>query len=441
MRKTFLRRLLILFLLTLPFYLSFPEYAEAAPRLQDSGARTVIVIDPGHGGENRGTIAGEHEEKLMTMTTALAMYEELLLYDNVEVYLTRSEDTDITLADRAEFAKSVEADFLFSIHYNASENHELYGSEVWVSSLSPYNGYGYQFGYEFLSEMKEWGLLVRGVKTRLGTKGDYYGIIRESVNRDIPAVIIEHCHVDEAHDAGFCDSDEKLKEFGRADALAVAKYFGLKSAVLGTDYSGYQLAEPAAGTKATLADSTEPDICQIEFQDADVQNGSLSLTVSGADYDTALLYYSYSLDGGRTYSSREPWPESDALTGEYADTFTLNLSVPPGTKPEVILRAYNMYDLYRESNCWVSEQIFPSTPPREAISTEKPVSEELTVIPVGGNTVEENPGTFLFLLYCLAGALGLLLFMFLFGYLSLRRRRKRRLQRRKEAGSIWNQQK
>ena len=109
----------------------------AAPRLQETGEKTVIVIDPGHGGENRGTIENNHEEKYMTMTTALAMYQELLLYDDVEVYLTHTDDVDMSLKERAAFAQSVDADFLFSIHYNASENHELFGSEVWVYYVSP----------------------------------------------------------------------------------------------------------------------------------------------------------------------------------------------------------------------------------------------------------------------------------------------------------------
>ena len=117
----------------------FSLKVQAAQRLQELPERPVIVIDPGHGGENQGTIEGEQDEKYMTMTTAMAMYEELCLYDNVEVYLTRTEDKDIKLKERAEFAKSVNADFLFSIHYNASENHELFGAEIWIPSQTPFN--------------------------------------------------------------------------------------------------------------------------------------------------------------------------------------------------------------------------------------------------------------------------------------------------------------
>ena len=40
----------------------------------------------------------------MTMVTALAMYEELTKYDNVDVYLTHTDDVTMSLADRAQFA-------------------------------------------------------------------------------------------------------------------------------------------------------------------------------------------------------------------------------------------------------------------------------------------------------------------------------------------------
>ncbi len=363
------RFLLAVLTITLAACLFSGNRALAAPRLQDvsSEKKVVIVIDPGHGGENLGTtqnnhMEGEHSiEKNMTMITALAMYDELILYDNVEVYLTRTKDIDISLKERAQFAESMEADFLFSIHYNASENHEAFGAEVWASAFQPYNGYGYQFGYEILSDLREKGLLVRGIKTRLTSKGeDYYGIIRESVGLGVPAVIIEHCHVDEEHDAEFCDDEEKLKAFGRMDATAAARYFGLKSSILHVDYSEDSLAE-ASGTskiKAAANDKTKPDMCAIEFSHADYGRGRLGLKVSAADYDSTLLYYSFSLDGGRTFSARKPWPESDALTCSYRDTFTLNLDIPPGIRPRVIVRAYNSYDMYTESNLYTHSETF-----------------------------------------------------------------------------------
>lgn len=439
MRKFCFVLIAVIFLLGI----SYPARAVAAPRLQEiKGEKVVIVIDPGHGGENLGTIEGSlEEEKFMTMTTALAMYEELQKYDNVEVYLTHTDDIDMSLKERAQFAASVDADFLFSIHYNASENHELYGSEVWVSLNSPYNAYGYQFGYEFLTDMREKGLFIRGVKTRKGSNGDYYGIIRESAALEIPAVIIEHCHVDEARDAEYCDKEEKLKDFGRADALAVAKYFGLKSTALGVDYSDYQLAEanPLSAVERTLQDGTEPDICTIELQNVDYEKGTLHLSVMAADYDSALLYYSYSVDGGETFSERQSWPGCDALTGDYQDTFPLELLIQEGTAPEVILRAYNVFDLYTESNCYISPQIFPSRPAveseepaQEIIAAESSTDTDAEMVPVDASVYQvpedekQSIDIVTFVIICLVAALVMLVLVIISQSIACRRRRRRR---------------
>lgn len=64
-------------LVTACFFCSSLE-AAAAPRAQETGERVTIVIDPGHGGENEGTLEGIVQEKKMTMVTAMAMYEELI---------------------------------------------------------------------------------------------------------------------------------------------------------------------------------------------------------------------------------------------------------------------------------------------------------------------------------------------------------------------------
>lgn len=444
----------------------------AAGRLQPTEGVPVIVIDPGHGGENLGTQAGGiWDEKYMNMVTAQALYDELCLYDDVEVYLTRSEDRDLSFQERAAFAQSVNADFLFSIHYNASEYHELFGSEVWVPLSAPFNNYGYQFGCELLNGMKDRGLFIRGIKTRKGDRGDYYAIIRETVALDIPAAIIEHCHVDEARDTGYCDSEEDLVRFGKEDATAIAKYFGLKSSALNVDYSDYRLADisDSAPVSATLRDETPPDVCRIEFSGADFDTGNLSLTVYAADYDSPLLYYSYSIDGGQTFSERKEWPGSDVLAGKYDDTFTLNIAVPPGTKPSVILRAYNMFDPYTDSNRYDSpEAFYHSEQPDEtgspaggegadaslpgADGTEDPggegagaldaaVSEPDSVAASGSAVAAEKPPVsfITFLEICLVIVILLFVILLVSQGIAYHNRKKRRLQRRKDPGESRNQ--
>lgn len=416
-------------------------------RLQDTGEKLVIVIDPGHGGDNLGTTENGHEEKAMNMVTAKAMYEELLLYDDVEVYLTHTEDVKMSMEERAEYALSVDADFLFSIHYNASECHELFGAELWAPLDAPANAYAYQFGEVWLKSLRERGLFIRGVKTRVGNRGDYYGIIRESAARDIPAAILEHCHVDEAHDAPYCDSEEDLIQFGRDDATAVAKYFGLKSEALNVDYSGHPLADVSADVPVpiTLQDTTAPDVCMIAFAEADYENGRLSLTVTAADYESPLIYYSYSLDGGATFSPRHAWPGADTLTGEYYDTFTLDLAIPDGTWPTVILRAYNMFEMTTDSNAYVSPKVFQHAAqdglPEEALPPETSVPSDGSSVgsdadaPAASGSVLQamspnvggtSPPSFLvFLEICLAVVVALFLILVVSQCFARRGRRKR----------------
>lgn len=349
-------RYFICFLVLGSFFALSDITAWAAPRVQPTDDPIVIVIDPGHGGQNLGTTQNGFEEKKMTLITAKAMYEELCKYDNVEVYLTRTEDVGMDLDTRAKYAKSVNADFLFSIHYNASEYHEFFGSEVWVSCEPEYNRWGYQFGIIQMQTMQDMGIFLRGVKTRINDRGtDYYGVIREAAALDIPAVIIEHCHVDEARDMVFCDTEEAQAELGRADALSVAKYFGLKSSELGVDYSSFSANElakvPENGrVERTLIDESVPDVCQVDLKDANQRLGEVTFEVSAADYDGMLLYYDYSIDGGKTYSPRQPWPGCNIFDGTYTDTFSITIQFPTGTRPKVIFRAYNQFDFCKKSN-------------------------------------------------------------------------------------------
>lgn len=431
--------------------------AVAAPRVQPLNEKVVIVIDPGHGGINEGTIENGFLEKSMTLITAQAMYDELSLYDNVEVYMTRTEDIDLSIEARAKFAAAVKADFLFSIHYNASVDHDLFGSEVWIPAKPPYNAYGYQFAYEQMLTMQDMGLFLRGIKTKLNDRGtDYYGIIRESAALSVPAVIIEHCHVDEDRDVPFCDDEEDLIAFGKADALSVAKYFGLKSSVLGVDYSGHgtnlAAADEAHSVQSTLKDETAPDVCMLELLHTEADTGMVSLQVTAADYDSPLIYYDYSIDTGLTYSPLQPWPKSNALEGTYQDTFTLDIQIPSGTQANIIVRAYNLFDACTESEPLTILQTFrygedeqtensgnaPDSTPKE----EKKLPGTETFLPANAGVKEEESGQVDFLSFlkiCLIIVIILFIIILVSQNISYRRRRKKLRQRRKDSGNRSSQ--
>lgn len=311
----------------------------------------VIVIDPGHGGENLGAEYGEYTEKDMTMVTAMAMKEELEKYDQVTVYLTHDTDMDMSLEQRALFAKEKNADFLFCLHFNMSDKHDLFGAEVWVPAGGEYYARGYSFAQIQMAELTGIGLYSRGIKTRLNDRGDnYYGILRYCSREQVPSVLIEHCHLDHIKDQKFYQQgEEQLKEFGRLDALAVAKYFRLRSETLGVDYSDYPVPETTVPSGMVAPDKTEPELCHIEVADINKETGEITINMEAEDSDSYILYYNYSYDGGNTYSMPEAWPRTDAWN-QSDQTYTFTIKVP--FDEQIVLRAGagNGFDVWTESN-------------------------------------------------------------------------------------------
>ena len=305
----------------------------------------VVVIDPGHGGENLGGEYEDYTEKEMTLVVANAMKEELEKYDGITVYMTRTGDQELSLEERCDFAKDVDADFLFCLHFNLSGEHTLFGAECWVSAFGENYSKGYSFASVEINMLQEMGLYSRGIKTRLNNRGtDYYGIIRHSVENKLPCVLIEHCHLDHENDQPFYDHDQKLKDFGVLDATAVAKYFGLRSEELGVDYSDYQNVEVPIPSYVVAPDRTEPDICMIEVTEQKMETGEVTVTLSADDYDSGMLYYTYSYDNGEHFSALQRWPDKSV------DTFSFTMQVPPHIVPQIVVNAYNGYDLYTTSN-------------------------------------------------------------------------------------------
>lgn len=310
-----------------------------------------VVIDPGHGGGNLGANPEEGiEEKNLTLQVALAMYEELQKYEGIDVYLTRETDLEMSLKERVQFAKKKDADFLFCLHFNMSGNHQAYGAECYVPAAGTLYAKAMDYSLIQMEALTDLGLFDRGIKTRLkkDNKTDYYGIIRNATEENIPAVIIEHCHLDHENDKAFWNESDWLIQYGKIDATCVAKYFGLRSETLQVDYSGYQSAHTEVPENIVYPDRTEPDQMSLELLSIDETTGKATFLVSGYDQDTRMIYYSISFDEGETESERYPWPQGET-------SFEMSLDIPADQEHQISVLGYNLYDLSTLSNvCNVS---------------------------------------------------------------------------------------
>ena len=97
--------------------------------------RLKVVVDPGHGGEDRGAKGQKGlKEKEVALELAKAL-KDRLQEAGFEVVLTREEDVLIPVWDRAKIANEAGADLFISLHLNAAKARAAKGSEVYFLSL------------------------------------------------------------------------------------------------------------------------------------------------------------------------------------------------------------------------------------------------------------------------------------------------------------------
>jgi N-acetylmuramoyl-L-alanine amidase len=97
-----------------------------------------IVIDPGHGGKDTGTI-GPHGlmEKDLCLDVALRLGKEIEeKLPGAQVIYTRKDDTFVPLEERTEIANEAKADLFISIHANSSHDHAARGVETYYLNFA-----------------------------------------------------------------------------------------------------------------------------------------------------------------------------------------------------------------------------------------------------------------------------------------------------------------
>lgn len=106
----------------------------------DDPERPLIVIDPGHGGKDPGSIGrgvnGEEVlEKDIVLALSLALRDKLLEDGGIRVALTRVDDRIITLGNRPEIARLMGADLFLSIHADsAGDRSDVSGASIYTLS-------------------------------------------------------------------------------------------------------------------------------------------------------------------------------------------------------------------------------------------------------------------------------------------------------------------
>ncbi|WP_419939834.1 N-acetylmuramoyl-L-alanine amidase family protein [Candidatus Palauibacter sp.] len=107
-----------------------PPADDPLPARVDPAAPWRVIIDPGHGGRDPGTLGGASQEKDIVLAIARRLYEELEGREMVEPYLTRDTDVYVDLDQRSQFAVDRAGDLFVSIHANAAADERARGFET-----------------------------------------------------------------------------------------------------------------------------------------------------------------------------------------------------------------------------------------------------------------------------------------------------------------------
>ncbi len=177
----------------------------------------IIVIDPGHGGSDPGAIgSGGLKEKDVNLDIALRLYDLLTRNTDFKVYLTRKNDSFITLSGRTALASRVDADVFISIHVNADET----GLEKGIETYAYYN-----------TSRESWSLawyiqesLVNSLQLAdRGLKADNFQVIRDTTY--IKSVLLEIAFISNKREENLLKNSQYRARVAQAVYDGILRYY------------------------------------------------------------------------------------------------------------------------------------------------------------------------------------------------------------------------
>ena len=122
----------------------------------------IVVIDPGHGGEDPGAIGpGRIREKDVVLALARKLQKALDESGEVRAFLTRRDDYFIALEDRIKIAQEYGADLFISLHVNGNRKRSVRGTSIYCLSLKGAS----DKAAELLAEQENTSDLVGGISS------------------------------------------------------------------------------------------------------------------------------------------------------------------------------------------------------------------------------------------------------------------------------------
>ena len=205
LKKAFVIILVFCFTFASCFSINYIMRKTSLISMTADNSRVNLVIDPGHGGIDAGTIGTDGaKEKDINLSIALILYD-FSMVSGISTFLTRDgdylvydENDDKTRSDlynRMDYINSIENSVLISIHQNHFDDEKEWGMQVWYS---PNDDLSKILADNILKIDK---LNIQQENTRLNKRSDnsYYLLYKSQV----PSVMVE---------CGFMSNNEENKK-------------------------------------------------------------------------------------------------------------------------------------------------------------------------------------------------------------------------------------
>ncbi len=188
----------------------FSATAEANPKKMRFHLQKTIVLDPGHGGYEKGGQGPDGSfEKTVTLKFAQVLAEEL--EKTYKTILTRTDDYRVDIPTRSATANHVDADMFISIHTGGSFLHQASGMSLYYHkitskstlTLEPNSSKEFKNDNTDLSwsniqnrHQQNSKILAELIRDRIGKKTQYKPDVQGAPlvvleGADIPAILIE----------------------------------------------------------------------------------------------------------------------------------------------------------------------------------------------------------------------------------------------------------
>jgi N-acetylmuramoyl-L-alanine amidase len=196
---------------------------------------TLVVLDPGHGGQDSGAMCGGILEKDLTLDVAQRV-DRLLQAQGTATLMTRNGDNYVSLPDRAALGNRAQHCIFVSIHFNEGNKNTSAGVETyyaehqmpaipqlasWLPFLQRASLETPDIESQSLAGSIQEGLVARTQAVNRGTKAEQFFVI---ANVRHPAVLVEGGFLTNKEDIAKLASEDYREQMAAGIAEGILHY-------------------------------------------------------------------------------------------------------------------------------------------------------------------------------------------------------------------------